>query len=403
MREEHKELRKQSLEKTRQKRKNQICKVYTTKIDESHLNRIQKEWLHKIFIEAKWFYNHTLNQDDIFNSKVRKDKNVQIKVLDKMETRKIKYLSSQMKVDLHERICSSVKILASLKKKGLKIGKLKFTGEINSIGLKQYVTTYSIIGKDRIKIQGLKKPFKVNGLNQIPENSDFANARLIRKPSGYYIQVTVFVQKPSITDDNKEEAVGLDFGIKTNMTTSDGEKFDVTVKESERLKKLQRTLFKKKKGSNSRNKIRKKITKEHERLTNRKKDKANKIVSHITKKYKKVYMQDEMISAWHKGLFGRSVQNSALGTIKSKLTSLESTVVLDRSLPTTKFCPCCGKINKLSLADRIYKCECGYEKDRDIHSAMNMLVMGKFKPHSVTEHNSTTMEEETSTDSLVDQ
>ena len=48
---------KDSLQKTREKRSHQICKVYSVKIDESKLNIPQKLWLNKIFLEAKWFYN----------------------------------------------------------------------------------------------------------------------------------------------------------------------------------------------------------------------------------------------------------------------------------------------------------------------------------------------------------
>ena len=44
--------------------------------------------------------------------------------------------------------------------------------------------------------------------------------------------------------------------------------------------------------------------------------------------------------------------------------------VLPKSVPTTKHCPNCGKLNKeITLADRTFKCSCGYEKDRDIHAA----------------------------------
>ena len=76
------------------------------------------------------------------------------------------------------------------------------------------------------------------------------------------------------------------------MTTSEGEKFDVSVEESERLKKLQRELFRRAKGSNNRRKTVKLIQREYQKLSNRKQDKANKIVSKL-KKYDRIYMQDE--------------------------------------------------------------------------------------------------------------
>ena len=136
---------------------------------------------------------------------------------------------------------------------------------------------------------------------------ELANANLIRKPDGFYLKVTAFINKENynfITTNGKE--IGLDFGVKTNITTSEGEKLDVSVEESERLKKLQREMFRRVKGSNNRRKTIKLIQREYQKLSNRKQDKANKIVSKL-KKYDRIYMQDEQISNWHKGLFGKQV------------------------------------------------------------------------------------------------
>ena len=68
---------------------------------------------------------------------------------------------------------------------------------------------------------------------------ELANANLVRKPDGYYLKVTAFINKENwkaITTNGKE--IGLDFGIKTSITTNEGEKLDVCVEESERLKRL---------------------------------------------------------------------------------------------------------------------------------------------------------------------
>ena len=87
-------------------------------------------------------------------------------------------------------------------------------------------------------------------------------------------------------------------------------------------------------------------------------------------------IQDEQISNWHCGQFGKQVQHSCMGLIKSKLKQLQQTIILDKWIPTTKWCPRCGTINKyITLNDRIYKCGCGYESDRDIHSANNMIAI----------------------------
>ena len=78
------------------------------------------------------------------------------------------------------------------------------------------------------------------------------------------MKVTCFINKDNfkkIQTNGKE--IGLDFGIKSNITTSEGEKLDVFVEESERLKKLQRELFRRVKGSNNRRKTIKLIQREY--------------------------------------------------------------------------------------------------------------------------------------------
>lgn len=136
---------------------------------------------------------------------------------------------------------------------------------------------------------------------------ELANANLVKKSDGYYLKVTCFINKENynfIKTNGKE--IGLDFGIKTSITTSEGEKLDVCVEESERLKKLQRELFRRVKGSNNRYRTIKLIQREYQKLSNRKQDKANKIV-HKLKAYKTIVIQDEQIANWHKSGFGKQV------------------------------------------------------------------------------------------------
>ena len=57
---------KATLQETKLRRQLQICKVFELKLDASHLNREEKEKLKMYFVEAKWLYNHILNQEDVF-------------------------------------------------------------------------------------------------------------------------------------------------------------------------------------------------------------------------------------------------------------------------------------------------------------------------------------------------
>ena len=105
--------------------------------------------------------------------------------------------------------------------------------------------------------------------------------------------MTCFINKENfkVPKTNGKE-IGLDFGIKTNITTSEGEKLDVSVEENDRLKKLQREMFRRAKGSNNRHKTVRLIQREYQKLSNQKEDKANKIVGKL-KAYSCICMQDE--------------------------------------------------------------------------------------------------------------
>lgn len=84
-------------------------------------------------------------------------------------------------------------------------------------------------------------------------------------------------------------------------------------------------------------------------------------------------IQDEQLRNWAKTGHGKAVQHSILGRVKAKLKTLSNVVVLDRFIPTTKFCyRCAGVIEGVGRYDKTVTC-CGITEDRDIHAAKAML------------------------------
>jgi len=207
-------------------------------------------------------------------------------------------------------------------------------------------------------------------------------------------RISVCINKDNFKTERKNKTVGLDFGIKDNIITSDGEKFNCNVQESEQLKFLQKQLHRKQEGSKRYYRLLNRIRREYEHLSNKKTDESNKLIHHLKTNYDVIYFQDEMISKWKKKKhssktgrkcgfsFGRQIQNSYLGRVKANLVSLEKdneAFKIPKNLPTTKFCPKCGCLNNLTLADRIYNCSCGYTEDRDVHAARNVKLFGSTK------------------------
>jgi len=371
-----------SKQETLKKRQNQVCKTFTVKVSKNHLSKLQKEQLKMIFVEAKWIYNDMINwsskeDNKIWNydSKIKKivHKN---KNFENVES-ELKYIGSSMKQWIVQNAVSNIKTLSTLKKKGNKVGKLKFKKEINCIGLKQNGITHKIISKNRMKIQGISGSLFINGLKQINENCEISSAKLLNKPDGYYIAITTFSDKK--VDKYKENSIGIDFGCSTSFTTSEGKKINVKIQESERLKKLQRKLSKQKKNSKNFNKTKNLLKIEYQKISNKKDDIANKIV-HEFSQHNLVVIQDEQLRNWQKNGHGKAIQHSILGRVKTKLTNKRNVCIISKWKPTTKLCMNCGEIHdEMKLSDRIFKCSCGIEMDRDIHAAQNILKFGLEK------------------------
>lgn len=377
------------------KREHQCVCVFTVKIQKNKLNKQQANHLKMLFVEAKWMKNHILNLSNNTDVNVFDLKYTNLNTVTHLDKDKNKiesdiiYLSSQMKQEVLTDIHTSIRSLAKTKNKGLKVGALKYVSEYNSINLKQHGVSYKITNGNRIKIQGLKKPLKVNGLDQLDKLGvayELANAKLLCKPSGYYIALTVYTEKEY--NKIKKPLIGIDMGCQTSFTLSDGTKLNCIVEESEQIKRTQRKIARSKKGSNNRWKLRIKLKKLYERDCNVKNNMSNQLCS-IMNNYT-VVMQDEQLKTWKKH-HGKKIQHSILGRVKSRLILREDTVVLDRFVPTTKLCRDCGNMHtNIKLWDREFICpECGVVYDRDIHAAENMIwlyenIIGvertKFKP-----------------------
>ena len=368
---------KETLKKTRERRKHQTPCVYQLKLQD--LSTKDKELLDRLFIEAKWLYNYIIA--DIFtrlNNQSWKFQHVEIKTPNGLEKRIIKNLSSQMRRGIVERIFQNLKALKEAKNKGYKVGKLNFVSEVNSIPLPQYNNTYKIFREqNRIKIQKIKKTFRVLGLHQIPENAEIANAHLIRKPSGYYVYVTCFIPK----EDNKpkfeiDKSIGVDFGIKNQLTLSNGVKIEWLVSDTKRLKRLHRELSRRKRRGKNYRKTQHKLRREYERISNIRKDIQNRVFSFL-KCYNRVIIQDENIKGWYSGWFGKQVHSTGIGGITSRLKhGLETLILVDKFETTTKKCSNCGRLLNLRLGDRVIKCKCGLVIDRDQNAAINIIKSG---------------------------
>jgi hypothetical protein len=131
---------------------------------------------------------------------------------------------------------------------------LKTVGKASNKNILKFNNTHRIKDLKRVSIQGIKGYFRVRGLDQfytIPD-IEIANAKLLKKPDGYYIHWTTYIFKDKIPCIKKnEELLGIDFGCGTSFTFSDGRKLDFKLKEPECINKLQHNLARKRKFENN--------------------------------------------------------------------------------------------------------------------------------------------------------
>ncbi|WP_172692124.1 RNA-guided endonuclease InsQ/TnpB family protein [Paraclostridium sordellii] len=240
----------------------------------------------------------------------------------------------------------------------------------------------------------------------IPINSVVKSGTVSQKSNRYY--VSILVEEDDIQVSKPiNEGIGIDVGIKDFAICSDGVKFKninktSTVKKVEKkLKREQRKLSRKYESLKIRNKnieegratrqnIQKqvvKVQKLHQRLTNIRTDYINKTISSIMKqKPSYITIEDLAVANMMKNKhLSKAIASQKFFEFKTKLVSKckQNDVelrVFDRFYPSSKTCSSCGKIKKdLKLSDRVYKCSCGLNIDRDLNASINLKNAKKYK------------------------
>ena len=218
-------------------------------------------------------------------------------------------------------------------------------------------------------------------------HDNIRHATLTRLPCGeYYLSVLV---DGDLTHKVKETdaAVGIDLGVKDFVTTSEGEVFgNLHFKKSEakKIKKLQRQLSKKKKGSNNRNKARVRLAKVYKKISDRKQYYLHAVSNSLIDENQVICMEDLNVKGMTKNHnLAESICEMNFGEFRRMLEYKANwynrkIVFVDRFYPSSKTCHHCGSINKgLKLSDRQWICHvCGETIDMDYNAALNILDEG---------------------------
>ena len=240
----------------------------------------------------------------------------------------------------------------------------------------------------------------------IPKNSVVQSGTVSQKADRYYVSILVEEDDKKVYKSTNE-GLGIDLGVKEFVVCSNGIKFKninktSTVKKVEKkLKREQRKLSRKyeslkirnkniKEGRATRQNIQKQVVKVqrlHQRLANIRTDYINKTVFSIIKqKPSYITIEDLAVSNLMKNKhLSKAIASQKFFEFKTKLMSkckqndVELRIV-DRFYPSSKTCSSCGKVKKdLKLSDRIYKCDCGFNIDRDLNASINLKNAKEYK------------------------
>lgn len=189
------------------------------------------------------------------------------------------------------------------------------------------------------------------------------------------------MEKPSVAANRP--TVGVDIGIKELAVTNDGKVFSnpkAYRRMSKRLKRLQRAVSRKTKGSNNRSKAVSALAKIHARVANIRKDAIHKLTTYLAKNHSVVKIEDLHIKAFlnnHKlaGAIADCGMYEFKRQLEYKVEKFDSQLILvDRFFPSSQICSNCGNHrHKMPLKNRLYVCpDCGHTEDRDLNAAKNI-------------------------------
>ncbi|MBF1159527.1 MAG: IS200/IS605 family element transposase accessory protein TnpB [Thermobifida sp.] len=217
-----------------------------------------------------------------------------------------------------------------------------------------------------------------------------------RRAGRWYASLTVERDAPTVKQAPKVGAVGIDLGVKTLATLSDGTVIEnprCLAASERRLKRAHKALSRKTRGSKRRLKARNKVARIHARIASRRRDLLDKLTTWLAGTYSDISIEDLNVAGMVRNhRLAKAVNDASFAELRRQLEYKTARTgarlhVVDRWYPSSKMCSRCGRVKaKLSLTERTYRCEhCGVTMDRDLNAAINIKVAGSA-PETLNAH-----------------
>lgn len=230
-------------------------------------------------------------------------------------------------------------------------------------------------------------------LHEKVANQKLKSVTVSRKASDWFVSFKIEFEPVAVQQGNG--LVGVDVGIKTLATLSDGTVFPSLKPyktNKTKLKVLQRKLARQVIGGKNREKTKQKIALLHARIANIRNDATHKLTSYLTKNHSEVVIEDLNVLGMMKNhCLAGAIADSGFYEFRRQLEYKalwygSIVVVIDRFYPSSKLCSHCGNIQPMPLHLRQYDCSnCSLSLDRDLNAAINIRNYSETAASSAVE------------------
>ena len=252
-------------------------------------------------------------------------------------------------------------------------------------------SNYSNIILD-LKNKTIKLPkignIKLKGYRKLNKELDIVNATIVKEANKYYVSLCV---REKITDQTIKinHAIGIDLGVASLITTSEGIKYDKlnTKREEKHIELLQQRLSRCIKDSNNYCKIKNKIARLYQKIRNKRKYYIHEITTRLVKENDLIVCENletkKMIEKKESKSLTKGIVNACFREIVNKLEYktkwyFKTLIKVNKYYPSSKICSHCGYRNEINdLSIRNFLCiNCNNTNDRDINASINILDEG---------------------------
>ena len=288
----------------------------------------------------------------------------------------------------------------------------RFKSRRDNVQAASYMSNGFTLRSGQLTLAKHDAPLDVRWSRPLPEGIQPTSVTVTRDAAGRY-HVSILVDEPTTPLAPSSKAVGIDMGLAHLAVTSEGQAIDnprFHARKLARIGRWQRKLARKRKAakaamglkgkavpkgvriprSNNAKRLAQRIARIHAAVRDARRDHLHKVSTQLIRENQAICVEDLAVSNMVKNpRLARSISDAAWRELRSMLEYKaalygRSFAVVNRWLPTSKRCSCCGyTLESLPLSARAWSCpRCGAEHDRDANAARNVLAAGMAQLHS---------------------